>query len=259
MAFLLRFLLVVSLSLCVLAETLPFDPNEEGVISEGRLRAIEAEVLKRCNEFRVSEGLNPFNEYELLTQAAVGHSQEMLEKGFFSHTSPSEPCRHLKDRLQNAGCQDLTVAENIYKAVGYYDHELAEAAVNSWLKSPTHRRNLANPVYTRLGVGIVGDGKQTAFTQVFSYTTLEVNSYEVVPKGSRFEVTVKGTVVEGKPRGRLVFNGKSLERWEADAQGQFTVSATMEEAGRLWVAQENSAGDFRIESVIQVGKRDHEH
>lgn len=254
------FCLFLLLATWVGAETIPVVSDEpEGVISEGRIREVELQVLKLCNEFRESQGLAPFLEYSLLSEAAVGHSEKMLELGFFSHESPLEPCRHLKDRLQLNGCQDLTVAENIYRAVGYYDHELAEAAMKSWLRSPAHRKNLSNPVYTRLGLGIVGDGKQTAFTQVFSYTTIEVTNYQVVPRGEKFEVTVSGVVVEGRRNGGLVFKDEVMARWEADQKGEFRVSAVIPEAGRLWVAQESSDGDFRIESVIQVGKKDHNH
>ncbi|MCA9796084.1 MAG: CAP domain-containing protein, partial [Candidatus Eremiobacteraeota bacterium] len=148
------------------------------------LRQVELEIIKRCNDFRAENGVPPFEEHEKLSKAARGHSAEMLELGYFAHTSPTKACEHLKDRLVLAAYYDLTIGENIYKCRGYDVPELAEKAVEAWIRSPVHRKNLLNPDFNRIGVGVVGEGDTYLFTQCFSFLTVEILDRTVRPKGS---------------------------------------------------------------------------
>jgi uncharacterized protein YkwD len=48
-----------------------------------------------------------------------------------------------------------------------YGYRSPEAQVEAWLNSPGHRRNILNPNYTEIGVGVVMSGNTPYGTQVF--------------------------------------------------------------------------------------------
>jgi uncharacterized protein YkwD len=72
------------------------------------------------------------------------------------------------DRVLAAGYDYDSVGENIAST----DKDTPEGIVQSWLDSPVHRKQIFDPSFTEIGVGIVADGKGTVwFTQVFANPT----------------------------------------------------------------------------------------
>ena len=122
---------------------------------------MENEVIDLANSSRSSDGLGSLTCDDALTRAARGHSQDMCDRGYFSHTSPegSEPW----DRAEAAGAQFSYAGENI--AWGY---ESPQSVHTGWMNSPGHRRNLLNSGYARIGVGHVACSGKNYWTQVFS-------------------------------------------------------------------------------------------
>ena len=99
----------------------------------------------------------------LLTEAATAHSQDMVANDFFSHTGSDSSS--VGDRVTVTGYFWKTVGENLY--AGLND---AERAVQAWIDSPGHCRNLMDPDFEEVGMDVVV-GINTTYgaywTQVF--------------------------------------------------------------------------------------------
>jgi uncharacterized protein YkwD len=124
-------------------------------------------VLRLTNQERAKQGLAPLTHHSALATAAAGHSQEMLNLNYFSHTSPTPGRGNPQDRVRQAGVNPGLVAENIFQASGYDVNQVAQLAVDNWLQSPGHRRNMLDPSATHLGVGFAELNGTVAVTQVF--------------------------------------------------------------------------------------------
>ncbi|MDN3294254.1 CAP domain-containing protein [Streptomyces ficellus] len=127
----------------------------------GRQAAAEAAVLNLVNAERATVGCAPVRASAPLASLARAFSQDMAERGFFSHTDPDGATPW--DRAAKAGVEGLG-AENI--ARGQAD---AEAVMESWMNSDGHRANILNCDYTTLGVGVhFGEGGPW-WTQSFGF------------------------------------------------------------------------------------------
>lgn len=125
------------------------------------------EVLRLTNQERARYGLAPLSLHTALDMAAVSHSQEMLDLNYFSHTSPTMGRQGPSDRVAQAGANPRRIAENIFQASGYPMESSAKLAVDSWMESPGHRRNILDPNLTHIGIGLVEKNGTFAATQVF--------------------------------------------------------------------------------------------
>jgi uncharacterized YkwD family protein/spore coat assembly protein SafA len=122
------------------------------------VRGYEKEVVRLVNEIRGQYGLAPLTENWELSRVARYKSQDMHDKGYFSHTSPTygSPFTMIK----NFGLSYRTAGENI--AMGYGD---PQAVMRGWMNSSGHRANILNGAFTQIGVGYVADGNY--WTQMF--------------------------------------------------------------------------------------------
>ena len=118
----------------------------------------ESEVIRLVNEVRRENGLKALTANWELSRVARYKSQDMLNKGYFSHTSPTygTPFQMIKA----FGLSFRTAGENI--ARGY---PTPRAVVNGWMNSSGHRANILNASYTQIGVGYVAQGNY--WTQMF--------------------------------------------------------------------------------------------
>ena len=83
----------------------------------------------------------------LLRLAARLHSTNMAENGFFAHEDPEG--RSPGDRVQEVGFRGSYIGENIARG-----QPTPEAVIAAWMASPGHCRNIMNPRYHFLGVGL---------------------------------------------------------------------------------------------------------
>ena len=118
----------------------------------------ESEVIRLVNEVRRENGLKALTANWELSRVARYKSQDMFNKGYFSHTSPTygTPFQMIKA----FGLSFRTAGENI--ARGY---PTPQAVVNGWMNSSGHRANILNASYTQIGVGYVAQGNY--WTQMF--------------------------------------------------------------------------------------------
>jgi len=133
--------------------------------SYGRLMQ---EVVRLSNLERQSHGAPPLAVDHFLEAAALGHSQEMARLGYFDHNSPT-PGRETPDlRIRLAGSAAPKTGENLAMFGGTPEAQLAEKAVTGWMNSPGHRRNLLDPTFTHIGIGVAkGSNGDYYITQNF--------------------------------------------------------------------------------------------
>ena len=123
--------------------------------------AYEQEVFDLVNQIREENGLEPFVYNETLAGTARAHSQDMIDRNFFSHTNPDgeDPF----DRMRDNGLSFSMAAENI--AAG---QRTPEEVVNSWMNSEGHRANILGGC-EELGVGLALGGSYGYYwTQCFA-------------------------------------------------------------------------------------------
>jgi uncharacterized protein YkwD len=106
------------------------------------------------NDQRAAAGVQPVTLELGLTAVAFGYARDMVDEQFYAHMSPDGAI--LADRLARIGYHPYAAGENLYW--GMSDLDTPAEAVQGWLDSPEHRRNLIDPLYSRIGVGIsIGD------------------------------------------------------------------------------------------------------
>jgi len=122
------------------------------------LSAFESKVVSLVNEQRQREGLSPLRANVDLSHVARLKSQDMADKNYFSHTSPTYGSPF--EMMKSFGISYRTAGENIA-----YGQSTPEAVVEAWMNSAGHRANILNPAFTEIGVGYVSAGHY--WTQMF--------------------------------------------------------------------------------------------
>jgi uncharacterized protein YkwD len=115
----------------------------------------EDEVLRLSNDYRgrgATCGTTAFAPAPPLTMspalrcAARLHSKDMIDRSYFSHTTPDGVT--FSQRITQAGYSWRTAGENI--ALGY---RTPREVVDGWMNSPGHCQNLMKSGFTQIGIG----------------------------------------------------------------------------------------------------------
>ena len=120
---------------------------------------ITAEVTRLTNLERAKAGCGALRIDSRLTAAAQAHSKDMVDRDYFSHTSPDG--KGPGDRAAAAGYPRWS-GENI--AAGY---PTAAAVVQGWMNSAGHKANILNCQSKATGVGY--DSRRNMWTQMFGF------------------------------------------------------------------------------------------
>jgi uncharacterized protein YkwD len=122
-------------------------PSQIGVAAAGQT------TLCLLNRQRTDHGLPPLRENGLLSAASLQHSQDMVQRNYFEHTTPDG--RTVGDRLRALGYARGTTASSGENIAYGYGHESTPAAiVDLWMHSPGHRADILRPSFTEIGIGI---------------------------------------------------------------------------------------------------------
>lgn len=127
----------------------------------------EALIHARINRIRSEEGLPELSRSEQLDEVAQYHSDDMAEKGYFSHTSPEGETLQSRYQQHGIGCAG---GENIFRTQSTYGtspESLAEIAVEGWMESPGHRENILRPKFSIEGIGVTFADNEAYVTQNF--------------------------------------------------------------------------------------------
>ena len=118
----------------------------------------ESEVVRLVNIERQKNGLTPLSEDWQLSRVARYKSEDMRDKRYFSHTSPTYGSPF--DMMRAFGISYRSAGENIARG-----QQSPEAVVRAWMNSSGHRANILNKSFTHIGVGYAKAGHY--WTQMF--------------------------------------------------------------------------------------------
>lgn len=125
---------------------------------DSTVQSYEQEVIRLVNVERAKVGLPALKENWELSRVARFKSQDMHDKHYFDHNSPTygSPFTMMK----NFGINYKTAGENIA-----YGQQTPAEVMKAWMNSSGHKANILNKSYTQIGVGYVKDGNY--WTQQF--------------------------------------------------------------------------------------------
>lgn len=95
-------------------------------------KSIEIEILELINNHRLSMGLNPLQDMDVIKSQAYSHTEHMVIENEVSHDNFYVRSNYLK---ANAGAK--AVSENVA-----YGYTKAESVVDAWLRSESHKMNI---------------------------------------------------------------------------------------------------------------------
>ncbi len=120
--------------------------------------AFEQKVVELTNAERAKQGLKPLTLDVELSKVARIKSQDMKDKNYFDHNSPTYGSPF--DMMKQFGISYKSAGENIAQG-----QQSPEAVVQAWMNSQGHRENIMNASYTHIGIGHVADNNY--WTQMF--------------------------------------------------------------------------------------------
>lgn len=120
----------------------------------------EQEMVRLVNAERSKRGLTPLRVDLELAEVARFKSQDMIDNDYFSHYSPTYGSPF--EMLKNFGIKYIYGGENIA------GNPTVKAAHESLMDSEGHKKNILNPNFTHIGVGVKEDSEfGKIFTQIF--------------------------------------------------------------------------------------------
>lgn len=144
-----------TLSLGTSASTLPAQSST--------IAQMETEVLQQINQKRQRRGLPALQLNPRLSLVARSHSQQMAQYNFYSHIDPLG--RNHRRRVEALGLRAYLIGENLMKCIRSSDP--VGLSVESWMRSPAHRKNVLLPEMKETGVGIWRKGQTYYVTQIY--------------------------------------------------------------------------------------------
>ncbi|GGI12717.1 CAP domain-containing protein [Gottfriedia solisilvae] len=139
-------------------QTIPTNKQSSSNTNSSTLSAFETKVVELTNVERSKAGLKPFNINNELSKVSRIKSQDMTDKNYFDHNSPTYGSPF--DMMKKFGISYKTAAENIAKG-----QKTPEEVVKAWMNSSGHRANILNSNLDQIGVGF--DSRSNAWTQMF--------------------------------------------------------------------------------------------
>ncbi|MFZ5645458.1 MAG: CAP domain-containing protein [Bacillota bacterium] len=125
------------------------------------LSADEQQMLDLVNAARTSAGLSPLQPDLNLVKLARLKAQDMIDKNYFSHNSPTYGSPF--DMMKSAGITYRYAGENLAGAPA------VDTAHTNLMNSPGHRANILNANFSKVGIGIVNGGPYgKMFVQMFN-------------------------------------------------------------------------------------------
>lgn len=155
-----------------LQDVLPATPGQDGPPTDGRdaidattdRARLEIAIHDRVNEVRRDNGLESVVFDADLRAVARYHSENMAAHGYFSHTGRNGSTLadryerfEYRCRVPTDGLRYKTGGENLFtmqSSVELQPEDVADRAVQGWLDSPAHRRNLLDPDWRREAIGV---------------------------------------------------------------------------------------------------------
>ncbi|MBX9926562.1 MAG: CAP domain-containing protein [Hyphomicrobiaceae bacterium] len=164
------------------------------------LPAVSAAIVEITNAKRVEAKLGRVTVSPQLTAAAKAYAEVLSRSKVFSHEADGTT---MSGRIEKSGYEACTAAENLathQSSRGFATRELAVSAMEGWLNSPGHAKNIMTPEVTETGVAIArGPDKDPKFfiVQLFGR-----------PQSLSFDFQVSNTSAEPVA---ITFSGKTRD------------------------------------------------
>jgi uncharacterized protein YkwD len=135
----------------------PADKSENPAFDKAR-----AEILKRTNEARAKEKLEPLKLSPVLTRVANAHSANMAKQEKMAHVlddkRPGQRIAAAAYKYEESG-ENVAMSEDIQ----------VEDIFDAWMKSKEHRENILGEDFQEIGIGLAKSDKgDIYYTQVFA-------------------------------------------------------------------------------------------
>ena len=124
-----------------------------------------SEIIDLSNQSRSKFGLNPLQVNTSLMNAAQMKAEDMKSQHYFAHTAPDGTVAW--DYLNKVDYKYSKAGENLAVT-----NENAQAVIDGWLNSPTHRDNLLNTDYADFGIGLAYFGEYKGHTDTYVIVAL---------------------------------------------------------------------------------------
>jgi uncharacterized protein YkwD len=124
-------------------------PSSSG--TQVALTSLQSRVLQKLNEIRAEHGLVPLHLNARLSDAAMQHTREMTQDGYFAHESHDGTVfwRRISRWYGSSGYGYWSVGENLLWSSPDVD---SSQALRLWMRSPEHRENILDARWREIGV-----------------------------------------------------------------------------------------------------------
>jgi uncharacterized protein YkwD len=144
------------------------DPGQ--MPARASMHYLRSTTMCLVNRVREHYGLSPLHYNPQLRRSASGHSEDMVDRGYFSHYGPDGST--VGSRVASAGYlaryNTYFVGENI--GGGGERAGTPIAVFRSWMHSPPHRANILAPGFHDFGVGVARGFPSGAGSHAATYT-----------------------------------------------------------------------------------------
>jgi uncharacterized protein YkwD len=139
-----------------------------GEVSEA---ALASSTVCLLNVERTSRGLRALRVNGRLSAAAEQHTNDMVRKRYFSHTSRSGSDSGDRIRSQGylSGARSWMIGENL--AWGSGERSTPRSIVRAWMASPGHRHNILTARFREIGIGVASSAPVSTSNRGATYTT----------------------------------------------------------------------------------------
>lgn len=124
------------------------------------------QLVALTNLSRTSNGLSSLPADARLNSIARSRSEDMIARGYFSHSIPPDGT-NVRDIIESLGIGFRNASENIAfnNALDFISLQLAS---DDFMNSPSHRANVLDGRWHRVGAGVMGGAdRKTMYTVVF--------------------------------------------------------------------------------------------
>lgn len=199
------------------------------------LSPITAEnIISLTNQERIAQGFAPLRVDQKLTLAAQNKAKDMLDKDYFSHTSPDG-----KDPwywINKAGYDFIAAGENLAA-----DFITSEATHSAWLSSPSHRANILNPAFQDIGVACFSgnfQGKESiVVVEMFGASTWNPGMSQVVPQEKIISQQQEKQTKEGQLETKQIDSKKQESYSTEKIDSKKSESKEQEQKIEIWPEQ----------------------
>lgn len=153
------------------------------------------QVYTQINAKRVEKGQGSLNVNNQLSAAAYAKAQDMLQKGYWAHTSPEgkEPWNFITEH----GYSYQVAGENLAR-----NFDSTTPMVDAWQASPTHNANLISSAYFETGIAVLQgemDGVPTTLVVQLFAAPQRAQRQDVIAQDPAQTETIATEVSETEP------------------------------------------------------------